>query len=145
MIKDGLKKLEEWTEEEIHNNVIKCIGIDQIHPVSYQVLVQLYAPEDKTEEGLYRADQTLKNEVRATSVGRVLRAGPDAFADPRRFPSGATVTYGEWYFFIPGNRVPFRQNGIELSTIHDDRFLFHVQDPSLLEVVFDPHYEMTGA
>ncbi len=140
-----MKEPSEFTHQEIHDLVLNSIGVDQIFPRGYQLLIQLWKPSEIDANGLYTTDQEIKNTTQSTMIGKVLRMGNDAFKDPMRFPSGALATYGEWAIFRGSERQRIRQNGHDLAFVNDDRFLGVTIDPSQVQTHFDLQFEFSGS
>lgn len=124
------KSPEEWSKEEIHQLVIDHLGVDEVFARGYQLLVKLWSPPENDEYGLSRPDHDVRNQTIETTMGVVLRMGRDSFSDKGRFPSGPTVTYGEWAIFRGGQRQLQEINGEKIAFISDDRFLGPCDDPS---------------
>lgn len=133
-----------WTEDKIHDLVMECVGVDEVFPRGYQLLILLWSPPEVDANGLSMTDMEIKNTVSSTMVGKVLRMGEDAFCDPVRFPSGPLVTYGEWGIFRGSERQRIRKNGKDLAFITDDRFLGVDENPNTLQTHFDLQFEFSG-
>lgn len=133
-----------WTEQEIKQLVLESIGVDEVYPRGYQLLILLWKPSERDHNGLYITDQEIKNTTQSTMIGKVLRMGHDAFKDEVRFPSGPLVTYGEWAIFRGSERQRIRKNGHDLAFVNDDRFLGVDQNPSTLQTHFDLQFEFSG-
>jgi hypothetical protein len=133
-----------WTPDEVHDLVMETIGVDDDFPRGYQVLVLLYSPPLIDEMGMHRTDKEINSITGSTMVCKILRMGDDAFMDEARFPTGATVTFGEWVVFRGSERQRIRRNGKDLAYINDDRFLGKADNPSQLETTFDVIHEFVG-
>ena len=57
-------------------------------PSGYRILCAIPEVDEKTAGGLFKADMTKQFEELTTPVLFVLKVGPDAFKDEKRFPSG---------------------------------------------------------
>lgn len=145
MTSSSWKSPHEWSEEEIHEYVLKTTGQDIIKPRGYQVLIMLWKPSTVTEGGLSLAENTTKRQMLQSSVGLVLRMGKDAFTDEGRYPTGPWVTYGEWAIFRGNERQQVQVGSdIRLAFINDDRFLGTTDDPSITTTSFDLEFEYAG-
>ncbi len=136
----------DWTEEEIHELVMKEVGEDSLFPRGYQVLIKLWMPPRELDDGcgLIRTDHMMRNERITTNIGRVLRMGSEAFREQRRFPGGPTVTFGEWVVFRTGERNLIQCGEHFLAHLTDDRFIAMTTDPSNKKTTFDLEYEHVG-
>ena len=85
--------------------------------------------EDQTEGGIFKADMTKQFEELTTPVLFVIKVGPDAFKDEKRFPSGAWCKEGDFILTRPhaGSRVKI--HGREFRIINDDSVEAVVEDP----------------
>ena len=98
-------------------------------PSGYRILCALPETEDKTEGGVYKADLTMQFEELTTPVLFVVKLGPDAFKDAKRFPSGPWCKEGDFILTRPmaGSRVKI--HGREFRLINDDSVEAIVEDP----------------
>lgn len=98
-------------------------------PSGYRLLCALPEVEEKTEGGIIKADITLKNEELLTTVLFVVKMGPDAYKDEKRFPSGPWCKEGDFILVRPhaGTRVEI--HGREFRIINDDSVEGVVEDP----------------
>lgn len=133
-----------WTEDEIHDLVMKEVGSDTLFPRGFNVLIKIWSPPKEYDSGLVRTDHSRRNESITTRIGKILRMGNDAFRDPSRFPSGPLVTYGEWGIFRASERELMNVNDMYLATVHDDRFIMATTDPANVKTTFDLEFEHNG-
>ena len=98
-------------------------------PSGYRILCGIPDMEEKTSGGIFKADETLKFEELTTPVLFVLKIGPDAFKDEKRFPSGPWCKEGDFILTRPhaGSRVKI--HGREFRLINDDSVEAVVEDP----------------
>lgn len=98
-------------------------------PSGYRILCGIPDIEEKTAGGIYKADETLKYEELTTPVLFVIKIGPDAFKDEKRFPSGPWCKEGDFILTRPhaGSRVKI--HGREFRIINDDSVEAVVEDP----------------
>jgi len=98
-------------------------------PCGYVLLIALPEKEDKTEGGVYVPEDLRDREYTATISGMVLRMGPDAYGDKKRFPSGPYCKVGDWITMksYTGDRLVI--HGQELRLINDDSVRSVVEDP----------------
>jgi len=98
-------------------------------PMGFKVLVAMPQAEEKTEGGILKASQTIRDEEVSNICGYVLKLGPDAYNDKNRFPSGPWCKEGDWIIITKyaGSRIKI--DGGELRIINDDEVLAVVDDP----------------
>lgn len=98
-------------------------------PSGYRILCAIPEAEEKTEGGIFKADETKKFEELTTPVLFVVKIGPDAFKDEKRFPSGPWCKEGDFILTRPhaGSRVKI--HGREFRLINDDSVEAVVEDP----------------
>lgn len=130
-----------WSLAEIEKLVMDEVGCDLIVPRGYNVLVSLWVPPEMDDHGLHLTDHAVKKGTIQSTLGKIIRMGADAFTDRARFPSGPTVTYGEWGIFRGSERQPIGINGKRLALIHDDRFIAATGDPNSLQTSFELEFE----
>ena len=98
-------------------------------PCGYRILIALPEISEKTEAGLYIPDERRDAESVASIVGFVMKTGPDAYSDTKRFPTGAWCKDGDWVMMraYSGTRVLI--HGKEFRLINDDSVEAVVEDP----------------
>lgn len=98
-------------------------------PSGYRILCGVPEVEDRTEGGIFKADVTMQYEELTTPVLFVLKVGPDAYKDEKRFPSGPWCKEGDFILTRPmaGSRVKI--HGREFRLINDDSVEAVVEDP----------------
>lgn len=98
-------------------------------PSGYRILCGVPEIEDRTEGGIFKADVTMQYEELTTPVLFVLKVGPDAYKDEKRFPSGPWCKEGDFILTRPmaGSRVKI--HGREFRIINDDSVEGIVEDP----------------
>ena len=98
-------------------------------PAGYKLLVALPEPERETAGGIIKADETVRNEEVGSITGMVLKMGPDAYKDERRFPNGPYCKEGDWILMRSYSGTRFRVHGREFRLINDESVEAVVQDP----------------
>ena len=98
-------------------------------PSGYRILCGIPDVEEKTAGGIFKADETMRYEELTTPVLFVIKIGPDAFKDEKRFPSGPWCKEGDFILTRPhaGSRVKI--HGREFRIINDDSVEAVVEDP----------------
>lgn len=102
-------------------------------PTGYHVLITIPEIKKKTDGGIIIPDEITGREHTASIVGFVLKLGPDAYADKKKFPSGPWCKEGDFVLFrsYSGSRVKI--NGQEFRFINDDTVVGVVADPRGVE------------
>jgi co-chaperonin GroES (HSP10) len=98
-------------------------------PTGYRILILPFVPGKVTRGGIHLAKQTVDKERLATVVGYVVRLGPDAYKDDRKFPEGPWCQEGDWIIFgrYAGARIQIE--GGDLRLLNDDEILAVINDP----------------
>lgn len=102
-------------------------------PTGYHILITIPDIKKKTDGGIIIPDEVTGREQTASIVGFVLKLGPDAYSDKKRFPSGPWCKEGDFVLFrsYSGSRVKI--NGQEFRFINDDTVVGVVADPRGVE------------
>ena len=98
-------------------------------PSGYRILIALPNPEEKTEGGIIKAASLVERESVGSICGFVMKLGPDAYADERRFPNGAYCKEGDWIIMRSYSGTRFLVHGKEFRLINDDSVEAVVEDP----------------
>lgn len=98
-------------------------------PVTYHILCVVPKAEEEYESGLLKAGQTQHYEELLSPVLFVVKMGPDAYADPKRFPSGPSCKVGDFVLVRPNTGTRLKIHGTEMRIINDDSVEAVVQDP----------------
>ncbi len=104
-------------------------------PTGYRILIAIPEKEEKTEGGILKADETIRNEEVATITGFVLKMGPDCYKDESRFPTGAWCSEGDFVVFRAFSGTRIKIHGKEFRIINDDSVEAVVDDPRGIEKV----------
>ena len=98
-------------------------------PVSFHLLCVLPDAEEEYESGLVKASQTMHFEEVLSPVLFVVKLGPDAYKDEKRFPSGPSCKQGDFVLVRPNTGTRIKIHGKEFRIINDDSVEAVVQDP----------------
>ena len=98
-------------------------------PKGYRILIAIPEISQKTDGGVFLPDQLRNAEEPASLVGYVLKIGPEAYADPSRFPTGAWCKEGDFVIFRSYYGTRFKVHGKEFRLINDDTVEAVVEDP----------------
>lgn len=99
-------------------------------PSGYRILIALPEVKQKTDGGIIRPDELRQKEQQASTLGFVLKMGPDCYADKERFPNGPWCKEGDWVLIraYAGSKVKI--HGKEFRLINDDTVEAVVEDPT---------------
>jgi co-chaperonin GroES (HSP10) len=98
-------------------------------PSGFKLLIALPELEEKTDGGVYLPEQVRNNETLATVVGLVLNAGPMAYGDEKKFPTGPWCKVEDWVVFRAYSGTRVKIHGREFRLINDDTVEAVVDDP----------------
>jgi co-chaperonin GroES (HSP10) len=98
-------------------------------PVTFHLLCVLPEINEEYESGLIKAGQTMHFEEVLSPVLFVVKMGPDAFKDEKRFPSGPSCKTGDFVLVRPNTGTRIKIHGKEFRIINDDSVEAVVQDP----------------
>jgi co-chaperonin GroES (HSP10) len=98
-------------------------------PKTYHLLCMVPKAEETFDSGLIKADKTAEYEELLTPVLFVVKLGPDAFKDKKRFPSGPSCKEGDFVIVRPNSGTRLKIHGTEWRIINDDSVEAVVEDP----------------
>lgn len=99
-------------------------------PATYHLLCVLpEIDEQYGDSGLIKAGQTMHFEEVLSPVLFVVKMGPDAYKDEKRFPSGPSCKVGDFVLVRPNTGTRIKIHGKEFRVINDDSVEAVVQDP----------------
>lgn len=99
-------------------------------PATFHLLCVLPdVDEEYGDSGLVKAGQTMHYEEILSPVLFVVKMGPDAYKDEKRFPSGPSCKVGDFVLVRPNSGTRIKIHGKEFRLINDDTVEAVVQDP----------------
>ena len=98
-------------------------------PSTYHLLCVLPDADESYESGLVKASQTMHFEELLSPVLFVVKMGPDAYKDEKRFPSGPSCKVGDFVLVRPNTGTRIKIHGKEFRVILDEAVEAVVQDP----------------
>jgi len=98
-------------------------------PSGYRLLIAVPEISEKNEGGVFMPEQLKKAEETASIVGFVVKAGPEAYSDTNKFPSGPWCKEGDFVIFRSYSGTRFKVLGKEFRLINDDTVEAVVEDP----------------
>jgi co-chaperonin GroES (HSP10) len=97
-------------------------------PTGYKILIALPAPEEMTAGGIVKSSDTVRAEQISSVTGLVIKLGPDAYADKKRF-SKPYCKEGDFVMFRAYSGTRFTVYGEEFRILNDDSVEATVDDP----------------
>ena len=98
-------------------------------PATFHLLCVLPDAEEEYDSGLIKSSQTMHFEEVLSPVLFVVKLGPDAYKDEKRFPSGPSCKQGDFVLVRPNTGTRIKIHGKEFRIINDDSVEAVVQDP----------------
>jgi co-chaperonin GroES (HSP10) len=98
-------------------------------PSGYYILCAVPDVEEEFENGLIKSSQTVYTEEMLTTVLFVVALGPDAYKDPKKFPSGPWCKQGDFVLVRPNAGSRLVIHGKDFRLISDDTIEAVVDDP----------------
>lgn len=98
-------------------------------PATFYLLCALPEIDDEYESGLAKAAQSMQFEELLSPVLFVVKMGPDAYKDEKRFPSGPSCKVGDFVLVRPNTGTRIKIHGREFRLINDDSVEAVVEDP----------------
>jgi co-chaperonin GroES (HSP10) len=120
-----VEKIEEQPPKEVAVPIAKQLP----EPSGYRILIALPEADEKTEGGIIKAASLVERESVGSICGFVIKLGPDAYNDERRFPNGPYCEEGDWILMRSYTGTRFLVHGKEFRLINDDSVEAVVQDP----------------
>jgi co-chaperonin GroES (HSP10) len=98
-------------------------------PQGYRILCAIPESEKEFDNGLAKADETMRNEETLTTVLFVVDLGPDCYVDKAKFPTGPWCSKGDFVLVRPHAGTRLVIHGREFRIINDDSVEGVVSDP----------------
>lgn len=98
-------------------------------PSGYRILCAIPESEKEFDNGLAKADETMRNEETLTTVLFVVDLGPDCYVDKAKFPTGPWCNKGDFVLVRPHAGTRLVIHGREFRIINDDSVEGVVSDP----------------
>jgi len=98
-------------------------------PSGYRILCAIPEAEKEFDNGLAKADETMRYEELLTTVLFVVDLGPDCYVDKDKFPTGPWCKKGDFILVRPNAGTRLVIHGKEFRIINDDSVEGVVDDP----------------
>jgi|TARA_Y100000588_G_scaffold8876_2_gene10025 co-chaperonin GroES (HSP10) len=99
------------------------------NPTGWRLLILPYRGKGKSQGGVLLPDAVVDRESVATVCGYVLKVGPLAYEDRKKFPSGPWCREKDWIIFGRYAGARFKIDGGEVRVLNDDDVIAVIQDP----------------
>ena len=100
------------------------------NPSGYRITLFPLKLDSKTKSGIILTDDTVQESQLTTNICKVLKVGPDAYKDKKKFPHGAYCKEGEWVIIskYAGTRIKLADG--EIRILNDDEILGTILEPT---------------
>jgi len=98
-------------------------------PSTFHLLCVLPEVEEEYDSGIIKSGSTMHYEEVLSPVLFIVKMGPDAYKDEKRFPSGASCKVGDFVLVRPNTGTRIKIHGKEFRIINDDSVEAVVEDP----------------
>jgi len=98
-------------------------------PSTFHLLCVLPEVEEEYDSGIIKSGSNMHYEEVLSPVLFVVKMGPDAYKDEKRFPSGASCKVGDFVLVRPNTGTRIKIHGKEFRIINDDSVEAVVEDP----------------
>lgn len=90
-------------------------------PVGPKILIITPTIEERTAGGILKPVSALQKEEVASTIGMVVKIGPDAYKDKKRFPSGPWCKVGDFVVTRAYSGTRGSVKGKEFRLVYDDQ------------------------
>jgi|TARA_B000000460_G_scaffold246694_1_gene220388 chaperonin GroES len=98
-------------------------------PTGWRIVILPHKGVEKTKGGVILSDQLIQEQQWTTNVGLVLKLGPLAYKDKKKFPTGPWCKEQDWVIFARYAGSRLKIDGGELRILNDDEILGVVNSP----------------
>jgi len=98
-------------------------------PTGWRIVILPHKGVEKTKGGVILSDQLIQEQQWTTNVGLVLKLGPLAYRDKKKFPTGPWCKEQDWVIFARYAGSRLKIDGGELRILNDDEILGVVNSP----------------
>ncbi|HJM95276.1 MAG TPA: co-chaperone GroES [Candidatus Marinimicrobia bacterium] len=99
------------------------------NPTGWRIVILPHKGVEKTKGGVILSDQLIQEQQWTTNVGLVLKLGPLAYRDKKKFPTGPWCKEQDWVIFARYAGSRLKIDGGELRILNDDEILGVVNSP----------------
>lgn len=116
-------------EDEDYEKILEEVGDNLPNPEGWKLLIALPKVSKKTAGGIYKPENVLQHEETGSIIGLVVKMGPLAYEDARKFPKGPWCNVGDYIIMRSYSGTRMRIAGQEFRLINDDTVEAIVNDP----------------
>ena len=98
-------------------------------PTGWRIVILPHKGVGKTKGGVLLSDQAIQEQQWTTNVGLILKMGPMAYKDTKKFPTGPWCKEQDWVIFARYAGSRLKIDGGELRILNDDEILGVVDSP----------------
>jgi len=99
------------------------------NPTGWRIVILPHKGVEKTKGGVILSVQLIQEQQWTTNVGLVLKLGPLAYRDKKKFPTGPWCKEQDWVIFARYAGSRLKIDGGELRILNDDEILGVVNSP----------------
>ena len=132
MTDNTVKKLDEAYQEQPYLNptLIDQTLLDRMPtPTGWRLLILPYRGSGQTDAGILLPHEVQEKSQISSQVGYVLKAGPLAYVDNEKFPTGPWCKAKDWVMFARYAGSRFQIDGGEVRILNDDEILATILSP----------------
>jgi len=132
MTDNTVKKLDEAYQEQPYLNptLIDQTLLDRMPtPTGWRLLILPYRGSGHTDAGILLPHEVQEKSQISTQVGYILKAGPLAYEDKDKFPTGPWCKAKDWVMFARYAGSRFQIDGGEVRILNDDEILATILSP----------------
>lgn len=126
----AIPEVNQISEKEVENIPIEERAHQLPEPKGWMLLAAVIdVPETFEGSNIIRAEATRKSDEMTSPVLFVMKVGPEAYKDEKKFPSGPRCKEGDFILTRPYAGTRVKIHGKEFRLLNDDQVEATVQDP----------------
>jgi co-chaperonin GroES (HSP10) len=126
----AIPEVNQISEKEVENIPIEERAHQLPEPKGWMLLAAVIdVPETFEGSSIIRAEATRKSDEMTSPVLFVMKVGPEAYKDEKKFPSGPRCKEGDFILTRPYAGTRVKIHGKEFRLLNDDQVEATVQDP----------------
>jgi co-chaperonin GroES (HSP10) len=126
----AIPEVPQISEKEVENIPIEERAHQLPEPKGWMLLAAVIdVPETFEGSSIIRAEATRKSDEMTSPVLFVMKVGPEAYKDEKKFPSGPRCKEGDFILTRPYAGTRVKIHGKEFRLLNDDQVEATVQDP----------------
>lgn len=126
----AIPEVNQISEKEVENIPVEERAHQLPEPKGWMLLAAVIdVPETFEGSSIIRAEATRKSDEMTSPVLFVMKVGPEAYKDEKKFPSGPRCKEGDFILTRPYAGTRVKIHGKEFRLLNDDQVEATVQDP----------------